>query len=188
MKRRRIRVSELVAVAVLAVFVVAHRAGVFRGLGPETDISEEGPRHACQLLKVVDGDTIVVRWREKDETVRLLRVNTPERGMPGHEESADFLRNLLEGRRIELEFKDAQSPTRDRYQRLLAYVFADGLNANVEIVRAGWSRFWTRYGRGKYGQAFEEAELDAKGNNRGLMQNLPRENQTSRGDHPQTPS
>jgi len=50
------------------------------------------------------------------------------------------------------------TPTRDRYGRLLAYVLSDDLNTSVEMVRLGYSLFYTEYGEGRYAEAFRVAE------------------------------
>ncbi len=162
--RKFLRIVPLVLL--LAVFL-AQRAGLFRTVQPHDRDLQPGSRHACTLLEIVDGDTIVIRWQGRTEHLRLLRINTPERSEPGYEESAEFLRNLLEGKKIEVEFEDPAFARRDNYGRLLAYVFADGENVNVEMVRAGCSPYWTKYGRGKYAEAFENAQSEARGAARG---------------------
>ena len=105
-----------------------------------------------EVTRVVDGDTIRVLYRGTDESVRLLRIDTPERGQPGFEEATAALRRLVGGREVVLEFETPGVEERDRYGRLLAY---------VEMVRLGHSRFWTEYGRGRYACDFEAAEREA---------------------------
>jgi endonuclease YncB( thermonuclease family) len=122
----------------------------------------------CNLIHVVDGDTITARYRGKKESIRLLRINTPERGREGYREARDALRDLVEGTELTLEFENPHRIERDRYGRILAYVIADGINANVEIVRQGWSRFWKKYGTGRFSAAFEGAEHEARQNTAGL--------------------
>lgn len=46
---------------------------------------------------------------------------------------------------------------RDRYGRILAYVFVDDLNVNVEMVRRGKAVYWTKYGEGRYRDAMRKA-------------------------------
>lgn len=168
MKRSRRKTRYTLALLLLTAVVAGHLAGVFRGFRPEETASSHRHRSPCDLVRILDGDTIVVHWRGREEHVRLLRINTPERGQPGYRESSDYLREFLTGQVISLEFEEPHTPARDRYGRLLAYVFAGSRNANLEIVRAGWSPFWTRYGRGKYAEAFEQAESEAKDDERGL--------------------
>jgi endonuclease YncB( thermonuclease family) len=125
-------------------------------------------RERGRVIRVVDGDTLHVEFRGRDETVRLLRVNTPERGRPGYDESTEALRELIDTARIDLEFEKPTHAERDRYGRLLAYVFLGERNINIEMVRLGWSRFWTQYGEGRYAEEFRKAESEARAGSRGL--------------------
>jgi micrococcal nuclease len=127
-----------------------------------------------RVLWVVDGDTVGISYRGQWEKVRLLRVNTPERGQPGYAASAEFLRNLVAGKTVTLDFEERGDPERDTYGRLLAYLHLRGDNVNVEIVRAGWSPFWTKYGAGKYADEFREAETEALNAFRGLWAIAPK--------------
>ena len=125
------------------------------------------------VLKVIDGDTIVARLEEpgkakRREKIRLLRINTPEKNQPGYEEASEALRYLVRGGEIQLEFEDPSTEKRGNYGRLLAYVMVDGLNANVEMVRLGWTKFWTKYGRGRLAREFMAAQEEAREAHRGL--------------------
>ena len=125
------------------------------------------------VLKVIDGDTIVARLEEpgkakRREKIRLLRINTPEKKQPGYEEASEALKYLVRGGEIQLEFEDPSTEKRGNYGRLLAYVMVDGLNANVEMVRLGWTKFWTKYGRGRLAREFMAAQEEAREARRGL--------------------
>jgi endonuclease YncB( thermonuclease family) len=124
-----------------------------------------------RLVRVVDGDTIKIRVKDKTEPVRLLRINTPERGVAGYEQATQALRELLITPKVEIVFEKPQSEQRDRYDRILAYVFVKAKNVNVEMVRGGWSRFWTRYGEGRFSSSFVLAQQTANKFNRGLWTN-----------------
>lgn len=126
----------------------------------------EGTR-PCELIRVVDGDTAKVRWNGRGDTVRLLRINTPERGRRGYKEATRALRSILRGGDIALDFETHEA-ARDRYGRLLAYLIAGGQNASVEMVRRGWSRYWTKYGRGKHEAELRAAEQEARRHLAGL--------------------
>lgn len=100
----------------------------------------------ASVVRVVDGDTIVVRTAGgREERVRYIGIDTPESVRPGtpvqcfaHRASAENQR-LVEGRRVLLV---ADAEARDRYGRLLAYVYRrpDGLFVNAELVRDGFAR------------------------------------------------
>ena len=123
---------------------------------------------SCQLTYVVDGDTIHARCHGEKVKVRLLRIDTVERNEPGYAAAGAALRRLLGDGLIELEFEKPGVPVKDEYGRLLAYVRVRGENANVEMVRLGWSRFWTKYGAGRYADDFRRAEREAREAQRGL--------------------
>ncbi len=138
---------------------------------------------ACPVLRVVDGDTMEVLYRPPKpmrEKIRLLMVNTPERGQPGYRQATQSLRSLVAGHdRVTLAFEIPGQPKRDRYGRLLAYVVVDGLNANIELVRQGWSPYWDRYGSSRFEAAFLQAQRQAQAARRGLWA-PPRQPQTQR--------
>lgn len=123
---------------------------------------------SCAVLSVTDGDTIRVSCGGAETRVRLLRINTPERGQPGAHQATEALRELVGGRAVSLEFETPGKEERDAYGRLLAYVFVQQTNVNVEMVRLGWSRFWTRYGEGRLADAFRQAERQAREAKRGI--------------------
>ena len=92
------------------------------------------------VLRVIDGDTIEVEFDGAVESVRYIGINTLERDDPREEiralaraASAANAR-LVEGRRVRLEF-DVER--RDRYQRLLAYVWVGDTLINELLVRQG---------------------------------------------------
>ncbi|HUT77093.1 MAG TPA: thermonuclease family protein [Polyangia bacterium] len=124
---------------------------------------------AVPLVRVVDGDTVRVRWRGEDQPVRLLRIDTPERGQRGFGEATLALRGILRQGPVEIEFERPGREERDRYGRLLAYVIApDGRNASTEMVRLGHSRFHVKFGRGRLAAVLEAAEGQARLANAGL--------------------
>lgn len=125
------------------------------------------------VLNVIDGDTIVARLEEpgrakRRETIRLLRINTPERKQLGYEEAREALKNLVRGGEIQIEFEDPSVEKRGNYGRLLAYVLVDGLNVNIEMVRLGWTEFWTKYGSGRLAREFIAAQEEAREAHRGM--------------------
>ena len=125
------------------------------------------------LVRVIDGDTIVAKRtngpkRGLQEKIRLLRINTPEREQVGYEDATEALRSLLRDKKIDLVYEEEGIEKRGDYGRLLAYVFADGKNTNVEMVRLGWSKFWTKFGKGRFAKEFVEAQKKAMTQSLGL--------------------
>ncbi len=120
------------------------------------------------MARVVDGDTLELDGRER---VRLIGVDAPERASAGSpaaafaEESTAFAARLVSGQRVRLEF---ESNRRDAYGRTLAYVFLeDGTLLNLEIVRSGHARAYTRFPFERSAE-FRAAEREARAGRRGL--------------------
>jgi len=117
------------------------------------------------VLHVDDGDTIDVRVDEKVERVRYIGIDAPEvahegrGGAPGGEAAARVNRALLRGRHVRLEFDQER---RDRYGRLLAYVWTGGTMVNLEMVRLGYARALTIPPNIRYARRFVRAEASAK--------------------------
>jgi micrococcal nuclease len=103
---------------------------------------------SASVVRVVDGDTIKVRIGGRTERVRYIGMDTPESVKPGTpvqcfaERAAAANAALVSGRTVRL-VGDAER--RDRYGRLLAYVYRepDGAFVNAELVRAGYARTLT---------------------------------------------
>ena len=123
------------------------------------------------VVRVVDGDTIHVRIGARVEKVRYIGVNTPEvhhprKGEePGGREAAEVNRRLVEGERVRLEL-DVQE--RDRYGRLLAYVWVGDVMVNAELVRLGYAQVMTIPPNVRYQEIFVKLQREAREAGRGL--------------------
>ncbi len=90
------------------------------------------------VVSVTDGDTIKVRLADgREEKVRYIGINTPEMDQPFGEEAKSANQALVTGREVRL-VRDVRE--RDRYGRLLRYVYVDGLFVNAELVRIGYAQ------------------------------------------------
>jgi micrococcal nuclease len=123
------------------------------------------------VVRVVDGDTIHVRLGARVEKVRYIGVNTPEvhhptKGEePGGREAAEVNRRLIEGQAVRLEL-DVQA--RDRYGRLLAYVWVGDVMVNAELVRLGYAQVMTVPPNVRYQEMFVKLQREAREAGRGL--------------------
>ncbi|MBI1293016.1 hypothetical protein GC173_17545, partial [bacterium] len=130
-------------------------------------------RDVATVIRVVDGDTLLVRIGESEERIRLLNIDTPEsvhsdasRNLPIGKKASEFTRNALENRQVRLE---SGREERDRYGRRLAYVFTEGNNFNVQLVSEGWSPYVTKYGKSqRYDADFRRAEEQARKTKKGI--------------------
>lgn len=84
------------------------------------------------VTAIVDGDTIKVDVGGRVETVRYIGINTPEKGQPGYRRSVEENRKLVGWKVVRLE-TDRQK--RDKYGRLLCYVWTGRRFVNRELVR-----------------------------------------------------
>jgi micrococcal nuclease len=121
----------------------------------------------------VDGDTIDVRQGSTKERVRLLGIDTPETHDPRKpvqcfgEAAAAHTKQLLEGKSVRLE-ADPQDSDRDKYHRLLRYVYLpDGTLVNATLIRDGYAFAYTIFPIAKLDE-FRALEADARDANRGL--------------------
>ena len=127
------------------------------------------------VVKVVDGDTIHVQLGGRVEKVRYIGVNAPEvhhptRGQePGGREAAALNRDLVGGREIRIEL-DVQE--RDRYGRLLAYVWVGDLMVNAELVRRGYAQVMTVPPNVRHQALFLALQREAREAGRGLWRKV----------------
>lgn len=103
-------------------------------------------KSTVQVERVIDGDTVVLVWREGRVHCRLIGIDAPERGKPFGKESTEYVRGWLEGKSARISF-DGDYPTFDRYNRLLAYLYADEgrVMVNLELVKKGLARYLPGY-------------------------------------------
>ncbi len=169
------RFRELAA-GVLATAVVAFWAG--RLTAPAGPASQAAPgtlagvpqSDVFTVTHTVDGDTVhvVQEGMEGKEKVRLLAINTPERGQPWHDEATGALALLVQGKTVRLEPEKPGKLQRDKYGRWLAYLIVDGKNVNVEMIRLGWTPYVTQYRSDRYEKEMRAAEEEARRAKRGM--------------------
>jgi micrococcal nuclease len=131
-------------------------------------LAAANPAFGETVERVIDGDTIVLASGER---VRYIGIDTPESVHPAKpveflaKEASEFNRLLVEGKDIRLEF-DVE--TKDKYGRLLAYVFVDTVFVNAELVRQGYAQILTIPPNVKYAEVFVKLQQKAREAHRGL--------------------
>jgi micrococcal nuclease len=94
------------------------------------------------VTHVVDGDTVDVRLDNgRRERVRLIGIDTPEVGQCGFAKASGYAHTVALGRTAVL-VGDATQTTRDRYGRLLAYVWAGGRDLGYQQLERGFARVY----------------------------------------------
>ncbi|MCU1463424.1 MAG: nuclease (SNase domain protein) [Acidimicrobiales bacterium] len=138
---RRARAVGITIITALAAVIALTGCGASAPRSPTTSASG-----AATIDRVVDGDTVIVRLSGRRERVRLIGIDTPESVKPNTPvqcyglESSRRTHDLLPvGTAVRLV---GDIEARDRYQRLLAYVYrsGDGLFVNLVLVRDGFAR------------------------------------------------
>jgi len=152
--------SELRHRASDAVFGAADKAGVVK---------------TGRLVRVVDGDTVRVRFGGREQVVRLIGIDTPESVRPGvpvecgaKAASAALKRLARPGARVRV-VSDPTQATVDRYGRRLGYVtLVDGPSLQLSQLRHGWADVYV-YGHtpfvrvASFRKAADQAEDAARG-------------------------
>ena len=131
----------------------------------------------CTVTRVLDGDTFhcipdtVINGAKlhKDGTisVRLRGVDAPEKRQPSGTDAQESLKELIGKKTVKLDIKDI-----DRYGRVAAYVFVNGMNVNLEQVKRGLAWAYTEYLDRPYASEFYDAEKQARKQRLGLWKEL----------------
>ncbi len=107
-------------------------------------------RETGVVERIIDGDTIVIE--NYSENIRLLGINSPERGEIGFEEAKEFLEDLILKEEVELEING-----QDKYYRTLAYIHLGNKNMNVEMVEMGFANYYFYSDGEKYSEELMDA-------------------------------
>ncbi len=151
---------------------------------PATFADEPGGYEEAEVVRVVDGDTIVVIVSGRSEgpgagkaaidreaRVRLIGIDTPESVKPGTpvecfgREASAAAKALLEGRDVRL-VKDVEET--DTYDRLLRYVYIGDEMANARLVANGYATAYTYPPNIRWSELFVQLQREAREGDRGL--------------------
>lgn len=134
-----------------------------------------------QVLDVIDGDTLRVDIQGKEESLRLLGIDTEESQggsdkpitragkLASEMAKAFFQKPNGNWCTVDIEFEsnaplvECLENERDTYGRLICYVFKGGENYNLHTVRGGWSPYFMKYGHSRFcRKEFETAQAEAR--------------------------
>ncbi len=138
--------KQLIKVGILAILGFAGWIAISNDLISLDFIKKEKATQTDEvsLIRVVDGDTIVVMLENKETTIRYLLIDAPEKyhanqpEQPFSKEATEMNKQLLESGKITLEFDEGNRY--DKYQRLLAYVYVDGQRVQDKLLEKGLAR------------------------------------------------
>ena len=159
MSGKTLSIRVITIAAIVAVVFLAAKHGILKS-----------PKDAnLRYVKyVIDGDTIILKNNEK---VRYVGIDTPEVESPyTHEEpmgkeASAFNRKLVEHKWVKLEF-DVE--LRDKYGRLLAYVYVDDIFVNAELVKEGYAQVFTFPPNVKHANLLLKLQREARQQHKGL--------------------
>lgn len=148
-----------------------------------------------KVIKVVDGDTIDVDIDGKTERLRLIGMDTPETVDPRKpvqcfgKEASNKAKEILDGKMVELESDNGTQGERDKYGRLLRFVYLeDGTFFNKTMITEGYAHEYTYQSIPyKYQAEFKEAEKQARENKKGLWGDLCNGDSTQSIENKNTP-
>lgn len=117
-----------------------------------------GAEYTGKVVRVVDGDTIVMLHNSNNIKIRLAEIDAPEKGQDFGEQSRLYLASLIAGKDVKVV-----STGKDRYKRILGVVYtADGKNINEEMVRAGYAWHFKKYSKSEPLRKLEEMARRSK--------------------------
>lgn len=118
-----------------------------------------------QYLSAIDGDSMVVKYKGRSQEVRLIGVDAPEWGQEYGTQAKCFALNFCYSKTLRLEFDKER---KDRYGRLLAYVYCGDRMLNEELIRAGMAIAIMVKPNSKYYERFKAVEAQAKKKKQGF--------------------
>jgi len=152
--------------------------GGLRSSQPGGRAAVPGASFTARVVRVVDGDTIKIRTGSRLDTVRYIGMDTPESVKPGtpvqcfaHAASSENVR-LVGGQEVRLR---VGAEPRDRYGRLLAYVYRvrDGRLVNAALLAGGYAHTLTIPPNDALAPQFARIEGAARAQGRGLWRACP---------------
>lgn len=172
MSRKRLA-SLLATLIIVGLSFAGQRLGWFNDSPKVLEQSNPG---LYSVARFVDGDTIVVDMSGKNETVRFIGVDTPETHKPNSPvqcygvAAAAYTKNLIGSQKVRLE-ADPTNQNRDRYGRLLRYVYLpDGRMVEKELIQNGYAFAYTSF-PSVHNDEFSNLQEQAKAANKGLWAN-----------------
>ena len=169
-RQKKQLISAVIALIIIIVSAIVNKSDLTRRDSPPTPVPDPG---FYTVVSFADGDTVSVQVGDKKETVRLIGIDTPEVHDPRKavqcfgEAASQFTKALIGTNTVRLE-NDPLNSDRDKYDRLLRYVYLpDGTLVNSEIVKQGYGFAYLTYPFQKSDE-FKAYEDQARQTNKGL--------------------
>lgn len=125
-----------------------------------------------KVIRIVDGDTYVIQDNDgTKEKIRIIGADTPETKHPkkGKEpygpEATNFAKRYLSNKLVNLKFEKGK---RDRYKRILAHVYVNGIHFNKMLIDSGMAKTSFYAPNYDFKEAFKKAENKAIASKTGM--------------------
>jgi len=119
----------------------------------------------CKLIKVIDGDSILVLAGNSEQEIRLWGIDSPEYDQPYADMAKEQTATLLKGDSLSVKVKGL-----DSYNRIVGVVYRDGICVNQKLVMQGAAWVYDYYCRTAECEEWARLELEARAHRRGLWQ------------------
>ncbi len=183
MARRRTKHISALGLIVTIIVALGQHYYWFDGAQKTVQQSQPGLYHVTEF---VDGDTITVDMNGTTEKVRFIGIDTPETHDPRKAvqcfglAAAARTKQIIGSNDVRLE-ADPLDTNRDRYNRLLRYVYLpDGTFVNAELVKQGYAFAYLGFPFSK-SEDFRKYQQNARDNNLGLWGNCTPTTNTNGG-------
>ena len=160
----------LVVTLISALLIYAQQAG---WIGQAKQAASANQPGLYSISHFTDGDTIAINMNGKVENVRFIGIDTPETHKPNTPvqcfgpAAAAFTKSSIGSQKVRLE-SDSLSTDRDRYNRLLRYVYLpDGTLLNKKLIQGGFAFYYPYFPFTKSDE-FAAAQAQAKNSAKGL--------------------
>ena len=124
-----------------------------------------------RVVRIADGDTVTVLDASKTQwKIRLMGIDAPEKKQAFGNKSKQHLSDLVFNKQVTVEYSK-----QDRYGRTVGKIFVDGIDANLEQVKAGLAWHYKKYQKEQTPEdrvLYAHAEDQAKADKRGLWLDL----------------
>lgn len=125
MDSRRLHTALISGLMLALVFAVPSQAEVLIG----------------KVVGVADGDTVtVLDAAKRQHKIRLMGIDAPEKKMPFGDKSKQSLSRLVFGKEVTVEYTK-----QDKYGRTVGKIMVNGVDANLEQVKAGMAWHYKQY-------------------------------------------
>ncbi|MGD8374401.1 MAG: thermonuclease family protein [Candidatus Woesebacteria bacterium] len=159
--------------SIITLLIVLFASALYGMATDKVDITQAPEAGYYEVIKFTDGDTITVSMNGTEEKIRLIGVDTPETKKPNSpvqcygKEASSFTESLIGNNDVKLE-ADPVGDNRDRYDRLLRYVYLpDGTLVNKEIIGQGYGFAYLSFDFSKSDE-FATAQEEAQNSKLGL--------------------